>query len=103
MLLLLSVGAVNCVSGPWSVGAPLVLGLLNMYFPFTDAKFHRFESPEQVERGKTYLNVQGLYYFIVVVLATLKAYHYLALKEAENKLQAYQKENSAFYRLKESL
>jgi hypothetical protein len=81
MLLLLGVGAVNCLSGPASVAAPLMLGLMNMYFPFTDAKFHRFESPEQVDKGKVYLGVQGLYYFVVIVLATLKAYHYLALQE----------------------
>jgi hypothetical protein len=44
LLLLLAVGGVNCLSGPFSLASPILLGLLNLYFPFTDAKFHRFET-----------------------------------------------------------
>jgi len=99
VLLLASVGALNSISGPFSLAVPMALALLGLYFPFTDPRFHRFETAEQLEKGKTYLGVQGVYFFVVVVLITLKSYHYIALKEAENKLLAYEKENQAYHSL----
>jgi hypothetical protein len=70
------VGAANCITGPYSLAVPVVLGLLNFYAPFTDEKYHKFETLEQEKRVKAYLRVQGLFYFLVGVLLTLKFYHH---------------------------
>lgn len=44
---LITVAAVNCLSGPISVFSPLALGLMNLYFPFTDEKLHKTETEDQ--------------------------------------------------------
>lgn len=60
---------------------PVLLGLLNMYAPFTDEKYHKFETVEHEEKVKTYLKVQGLFYFLVGALLTLKFYHYEEIRQ----------------------
>lgn len=34
--------ASNCITGPYGLITPLLLGLLNFYAPFTDEKYHKF-------------------------------------------------------------
>jgi hypothetical protein len=97
--LLLGVAAVNCVTGPWSMSVPILLGALNLYFPFTDEKYHKFETTEHEARVKTYLRVQGLFYFLFAALLTLKYYHYQEVRQLEKKLDTYQAENTAFFTL----
>ena len=74
-----------------------MLGLLNFYAPLTDEKQHRFENSEQEERVKAYLKVQGLYYFAVVVLLTVKFYHFQSVLQMERKLQGFEEENKAHF------
>lgn len=46
-MFLMGVAAANCLTGPISIVTPIILGLLNMYFPFTHEKYHKAESVEQ--------------------------------------------------------
>lgn len=34
--------ASNCITGPYGLITPILLGLLNFYAPFTDEKYHKF-------------------------------------------------------------
>lgn len=83
------VAAINCFSGPISIVSPMVLAAMNFYFPFTDEKLHKLESEGQNEKFKSMMGSQGLFYFVIAVVTTLKVYHYLMIKEMEGKLRKY--------------
>lgn len=86
---LFAVGAANCITGPYSMITPVILALLNFYAPFTDEKYHKFETVQQEGRVKAYLRVQGLFYFLVAMLLTLKFYHYQEIRQLEMKLAKF--------------
>ena len=94
---LVAVGAANCLSGPISIVTPVILGVMNFYFPFTDEKMHKLESELQTDKVKSYMAVQSILYFLIVVVITLKGYHYVSIKEIEGKLRKYQGENAVFF------
>jgi hypothetical protein len=71
-----AVGAANCITGPYSLITPVVLGALNFYAPFTDEKYHKFETSDHETKVKAYMKVQGLYYFIAALVLTLKFYYF---------------------------
>lgn len=72
--------ASNCITGPYGLVTPIMLGLLNFYAPFTDEKYHKFETKEQETKVKAYLKVQGLYYFLIGLVLTLKFYHFQTIR-----------------------
>ena len=84
-----TVAAANCITGPYSMVAPILLGLLNFYAPFTDEKYHKFETAKQQDKVTTYLKVQAIYYFLVSIILVLKFYHYQSVNELETKLSKY--------------
>jgi hypothetical protein len=90
------VAAVNCLTGTPSLLAPVLLAVLNLWAPFTDEKYHKFETEGHEARVKAYLRVQGLFYFLVALLLTLKFYHYEEVRQLELKLTKFQTENTAF-------
>ena len=63
---------------------------MNLLAPFTDEKMYNIETDSQQENAKIYLQVQGVFYFLVIVLTTLKGYHYYSVKEIERKIDNYQ-------------
>lgn len=66
----------NCITGPYSLITPLLLALMNFYFPFTHEKHFKMETTEQEGRAKAYMRAQGLFYFLAGVLLTMKFYYY---------------------------
>lgn len=47
---------------------------------------------------KAYLKVQGLYYFLVGLVLTLKFYHFQTIREFEIKLKKIEEENSQYFK-----
>lgn len=85
-----SITLANCLPGVYSMVAPFVLGFWNFYNPFTNEKRHHFEDENQQDKIKTYLRAQGFYTFLVVLLITLKFYHYSEVYALETKIKSMQ-------------
>lgn len=79
------------------MAAPVLLALLNFAAPFTDEKYHKFETAAHEARVKAYLRVQGLFYFLVAALLTLRFYHFEESRQLDIKLAKFQAENAAFH------
>jgi cytochrome c biogenesis protein CcdA len=74
------VGLANTITGPYSVISPIILGVMNFYFPFTDEEMHKAETSTQEEKLKAYMNSQAIFYFLITVITTLKCYHFFSAK-----------------------
>lgn len=88
-MFIFSIAAANCITGPYSLVTPVLLGLLNFYAPFTDEKYHKFETDEHKGKVAIYMKVQALYYFLVSLILILKFYHYESVREIETKLNKF--------------
>lgn len=88
-----SITLANCLPGVYSIIAPFILGVWNLYTPFKNEKLYRFDDQNEQDKFKTFLKVQGVFTFLVVLLITLKFYHYSEVYTLEKKIKSFEEDN----------